>query len=56
VFVQRIDGEPARLHLDVETDDVEAEVVRLEAVGAERIAKVKTWWVMRDPAGHVVYR
>ena len=50
VFVQKID-EPARVHLDVETDDVEAEVARLEALGAERIAQVKSWWIMRDPAG-----
>jgi hypothetical protein len=51
VFAQRIGDEPARVHLDVETDDVEAEVARLEALGAERVEKVKTWWVMRDPAG-----
>ncbi len=51
-MVQRI-GAPARLHVDIETDDVEAEVRRLEALGAERIAPVKSWWVMRDPAGLV---
>lgn len=51
VFAQRIDGEPARVHLDVETDDVDAEVARLEVLGAERVEQVKTWWVMRDPAG-----
>jgi hypothetical protein len=50
VFVQKID-EPARVHLDVETDDVDAEVARLEALGAERVAQVKSWWIMRDPAG-----
>ncbi|MGH9119555.1 MAG: VOC family protein [Acidimicrobiales bacterium] len=50
MFVQRVDAEP-RIHLDVETDDVDAEVARLEALGATRVEKVKTWWVMRDPAG-----
>lgn len=49
-MVQRV-GDTARVHLDVETDDVEAEVRRLEALGAARVAPVKTWWVMRDPAG-----
>jgi hypothetical protein len=49
-MVQRV-GAEARLHLDIETDDVEAEVVRLEALGAERVRPVETWWVMRDPAG-----
>jgi Glyoxalase-like domain len=50
VYVQEV-GAPARVHLDIETDDVEAEVERLEALGATRVTKVKTWWVMRDPAG-----
>ena len=49
-MVQRV-GAPARVHLDIETDDVGAEVQRLEALGAERVTKVKSWWVMRDPAG-----
>lgn len=42
----------SRVHLDIETDDVEAEVARLEALGAKRIEKVKTWWVMEAPTGH----
>jgi predicted enzyme related to lactoylglutathione lyase len=50
MMVQRV-GAPARVHLDIETDDVEAEVARLEALGATRVQQVKTWWVMRDPAG-----
>jgi hypothetical protein len=52
IMVQRIgDGAAARVHLDVETDDVEAEVRRLERLGASRVAPVKSWWIMRDPAG-----
>lgn len=50
LYVQRV-GAPARVHLDIETDDVEAEVERLEALGATRIEKCRSWWVMRDPAG-----
>jgi hypothetical protein len=49
-MVQRVDA-PARIHVDIETDDVDAEVDRLEALGAERVEKIETWWVMRDPAG-----
>jgi predicted enzyme related to lactoylglutathione lyase len=41
----------SRVHLDIETDDIEAEVRRLEALGASRIAQVKTWWVMQAPTG-----
>ena len=49
-MVQRVDA-PARVHLDVETDDVAAEVRRLERLGAQRVQQVRTWQVMRDPAG-----
>ena len=53
VFVQRIGEGPARVHLDIETDDVDAEVARLEALGATKVEQIKTWWVMRDPAGQL---
>jgi predicted enzyme related to lactoylglutathione lyase len=43
---------PSRVHLDIETDDIEAEVQRLEALGATRVAQVRTWWVMQAPTGH----
>lgn len=42
---------PSRVHLDIETDDIEAEVRRLEALGARRVAQVETWWVMEAPTG-----
>jgi len=44
--------EPSAIHLDIETDDVEAEVARLEKLGATRKYKIKSWWVMRAPTGH----
>ena len=50
-FVQRVDH-PSRVHLDIETDDVEAEVALLEALGAKRLKKIETWWVMEAPTGH----
>jgi hypothetical protein len=42
---------PSRVHLDIETDDVEAEVKRLEKLGARRIEAIHTWWVMEAPTG-----
>jgi predicted enzyme related to lactoylglutathione lyase len=42
---------PSRVHLDIESDDVDAEVARLERLGARRIEKIKTWWVMEAPTG-----
>src|SRR5262245_24103639 len=42
---------PSRVHLDIETDDIEAEVLRLERLGARRIAAVKSWQVMEAPTG-----
>lgn len=41
----------SRVHLDIESDDIEAEAQRLEALGARRIEKVHTWVVMEAPTG-----
>jgi hypothetical protein len=41
----------ARIHLDIEADDLDAEVARLEALGARRIGFVKRWWVLEAPTG-----
>ena len=51
LLLQKV-GHPSRIHLDIETDDIEAEVARLEGLGARRIEKVETWWVMEAPSGH----
>ncbi|MBU8894113.1 VOC family protein [Corallococcus sp. H22C18031201] len=51
LLLQRVDH-PSRIHLDIESDDLDAEVERLEALGAKRIAYVKRWWVMEAPTGH----
>jgi predicted enzyme related to lactoylglutathione lyase len=42
---------PSRVHLDIETDDIEAEVRRLEALGARRVSQINSWWVMEAPTG-----
>ncbi|WP_208739450.1 VOC family protein [Arthrobacter agilis] len=41
----------ARYHLDIEADDVNAEVDRLERLGAVQVAVGRTWVSMQDPAG-----
>ena len=41
----------SRVHLDIQADDVEAEVRRLEALGARRIERLRDWWVMEAPTG-----
>jgi predicted enzyme related to lactoylglutathione lyase len=51
VLLQEVDH-PSRVHLDIETDDLEAEVRRLEKLGAKRVAHIKRWWVMEAPSGH----
>lgn len=43
---------PSRVHLDIETDDIQAEVARLRALGARPVAQVESWWVMEAPTGH----
>ncbi len=52
IEVQKVDH-PSRVHLDIETDDIEAEVARLEGLGASRVGKVKSWWVMAAPTGQL---
>ena len=51
LLVQSSVGHDSRVHADIETDDQEAEVKRLEALGAKVVAKVKTWTVMEAPSG-----
>ena len=50
LLLQKV-GHDSRIHLDIEADDLEAEVSRLEALGARRIGFVKRWWVMEAPTG-----
>ena len=50
IEVQQVDH-TSRLHLDIETDDIQAEVRRLETLGAKRIADIKGWVVMEAPTG-----
>jgi predicted enzyme related to lactoylglutathione lyase len=50
VEVQKV-GHESRVHLDIETDDIEAEVTRLERLGARRIRIFPRWVVMEAPTG-----
>jgi predicted enzyme related to lactoylglutathione lyase len=48
--VQAVSHE-SRAHLDIETDDIEAEVKRLVALGAKEVERIQTWVVMQAPTG-----
>jgi len=50
IEVQSVEHD-SRVHLDIEADDIEAEVKRLEALGAKRLQEVQTWVVMEAPTG-----
>jgi predicted enzyme related to lactoylglutathione lyase len=53
-FMVQSTGDPQpRIHIDIESDDVEAEVARLTALGATEIGRHNSWVIMRDPAGLV---
>jgi predicted enzyme related to lactoylglutathione lyase len=52
VLLQKVDHE-SRIHLDIEADDLDAEVARLEKLGAVRLRFLKRWWLMRAPTGQV---
>jgi hypothetical protein len=46
-------GTPARVHLDIETDDVPAEVARVVALGATVVEQRRSHTILQDPAGVV---
>jgi Glyoxalase-like domain len=51
LLIQRLDDGPGRVHIDIHTDDLAAEVARLERLGAQPVQQVHSWQVMKDPAG-----
>ena len=63
MLLQRTDDEKVskeRMHLDLETDDIEAEVQRLEALGATRYDHQQergfAFWGLARPLGQRVLR
>ena len=50
VQIQRVQHE-SRVHLDIETDDIPAEVARLEQLGAKVVQRLERWVVMQAPTG-----
>lgn len=53
IAVQAVDDAP-RYHLDIETDDVLAEVARLVALGAVEVAEWQGCHTLRAPGGHLL--
>src|SRR6202045_5135272 len=51
VEIQRVEHE-SRVHIDIETDDIAAEVARLMKLGAKVVDRLERWVVMEAPTGH----
>jgi len=51
VLLQRVEH-PSRIHIDIETDDIEAEVQRLQGLGAVVVEKMERWTIMEAPSKH----
>ncbi len=51
VILQRVEH-PSWIHIDIETDDIAAEVQRLERLGASVVERMEKWTVMQAPSGH----
>ena len=51
--IQSVDDAP-RYHLDIETDDLAAEVARLTALGAEPVSSWQEAHTLRAPGGHLL--
>jgi predicted enzyme related to lactoylglutathione lyase len=52
VLIQSVPPEERATHLDIEADDVEREVQRLEQLGARVKARIREHVVMLAPSGH----
>ena len=52
-YVQAVDDAP-RFHLDIETDNVEAETARLLALGAVQVSQWLECRVLQAPGGHLL--
>lgn len=50
VQIQRVEHE-SRVHIDIETDDIPAEIARLEKLGASVVKRLERWVVMQAPTG-----
>lgn len=50
IEIQKVDH-LSRVHIDIESDDINAEVARLEKLGAKRITEIKKWVVLEAPTG-----
>jgi predicted enzyme related to lactoylglutathione lyase len=50
VEIQRVDH-PSWVHLDIESDDITAEVARLTKLGATVVDRLERWVVMEAPTG-----
>ena len=50
VQIQRVTHE-SRVHIDIESDDIPAEVARLERLGAKVVNRLERWVVMEAPTG-----
>ena len=50
VEIQRVEHE-SRVHIDIEADDIPAEVTRLEQLGAVVVDRLERWVVIQAPMG-----
>lgn len=51
ISLQKVEHE-SRVHLDIETDDVEAEMERLIGLGATEVARMQGYVILQAPSGH----
>ena len=49
---QKVQAHDIGIHFDIETDDVEAEVARLRALGGKVKKRIRQHVVMQSPSGH----
>jgi len=51
LLLQKV-SHPSRVHIDIETDNIDLEVKRLVGLGAKELERIKGWCVLEAPSGH----
>ena len=51
VLLQKVEH-PSWIHIDIETDDIDAEVARLKKLGAVVVEEMPRWIIMEAPSKH----
>ena len=50
IEIQKVSHQ-SRVHIDIETDNIPEETIRLEGLGAKKVKSIRDWVVLESPTG-----